>query len=110
MKPIPVSNFQMKSAGLNPLHTIGPSMSMPSMGVQDSSKPSFKNVLTDVVQQVNTIAVQPDQMMQETVTNGTYDIHDVMVANAKAEITVNIAAQFATKVVQAYDRILQIQI
>ena len=38
------------------------------------------------------------------------DIHDVMVAMSKAEISVNIATTAVGKVIQAYDKIMQIQI
>jgi len=48
--------------------------------------------------------------MHEAMTTGSVDVHDVMIANAKSELVVNIAAQMTTKVIQAYDRILQIQI
>jgi len=38
------------------------------------------------------------------------DIHDVMTAMAKAELAVNIATTATGKVIQAYDKIMQIQI
>ncbi len=71
---------------------------------------SFKNVMLDTVGKVNETLAKPDAMMMETITNGTYDVHDVMLAGAKAELAVTITAQLTTKVVQAYDRILQIQV
>ena len=72
--------------------------------------PGFKDALGSLAQNVNGVLGAPEGMMKEAMTGGTVDVHDVMIANAKAELMVNVTAQVATKVVQAYDRILQIQI
>lgn len=74
------------------------------------SGPNFKDALSNLVQNVNDTMSAPDAMMQASMTSGSVDVHDVMIANAKAELVVNVTAQVATKVMQAYDRILQIQI
>ena len=42
--------------------------------------------------------------------NKNVDIHDVMTAMAKSEVSVNVATQMVGKVIQAYDRIMQIQV
>jgi flagellar hook-basal body complex protein FliE len=76
-------------------------------GVQ---KPSFKQIMSDTVSNVNSVIQTPNGLMQDAMTTGRVDVHDVMIANAKAELAVTITAQVATKVVQAYDRILQIQV
>ena len=47
---------------------------------------------------------------RDAMTTGNVDVHDLMVANAKAELLVSVTTQVATKVVQAYDKILQIQL
>jgi len=73
-------------------------------------RPDFKSVLGDTVGAVNGVMAAPDKLMMDAMTTGNVDVHDVMIANAKAELAVNLTSQVATKVVQAYDRILQIQI
>jgi len=100
--------FKTQSLAANPMNPFAGGA--PSGGLGHANKVSFQNVLSNTVNQVNQMAMQPDQMLTEAVTNGTYDIHDVMMASAKAELAVSIAAQVTTKVVQAYDRILQIQV
>ena len=70
-------------------------------GVQ---KVNFKDTLAHTLQSVNETVSAPDAMMQKAMTTGEYDVHDVMIANAKAELAVNMTTQVA------YDRILQIQI
>ena len=42
--------------------------------------------------------------------NKNVDIHDVMTAMAKSEISVNIATQITVKVINAYDRVMQISV
>lgn len=79
----------------------------PSSGVEGVS---FKNVMSETMNNVNQTISAPDALMHEAMTTGNVDVHDVMIANAKAELVVNIATQMTTKVIQAYDRILQIQI
>ncbi len=84
--------------------TFGPEM----QGVDGQQ--SFKSVLGNVVHSVNETMGAPDALMHEAMTTGNVDVHDVMVANAKSEVLLNVTTQIATKVIQAYDRILQIQI
>jgi flagellar hook-basal body complex protein FliE len=85
--------------------------SMPAMQLPSEVQgPTFKDALSGLVKNVNETMNAPDALMHSAMTTGATDVHDVMVANAKAELMVNVTAQVATKVVQAYDRILQIQI
>ncbi|MEB3287807.1 MAG: flagellar hook-basal body complex protein FliE [Vampirovibrionales bacterium] len=98
----PLQMSQMIQMGLHHLD--------PSASVQSVQSGSFKDVLNNTLQNVNQTMAAPDALMHEAMTTGSVDVHDVMIANAKSELVVNIAAQMTTKVIQAYDRILQIQI
>jgi flagellar hook-basal body complex protein FliE len=82
----------------------------PEMEMDGADKPSFQNVLSNTVQSLNDTVSAPDALMHDALTTGTVDVHDLMIANSKAELLVSITTQVATKVVQAYDKILQIQI
>ena len=42
--------------------------------------------------------------------NKNIDVHDVMIAMSKSEISVNVATTAVGKVIQAYDKIMQIQV
>ena len=53
----------------------------------------------------------PDNLLKDVMMGSeNVDIHDVMVAMSKAEISVNVATTAVGKVIQAYDKIMQIQI
>lgn len=69
----------------------------------------FKEILTDIAQQLNDNVNAPEQLAQDAML-GKADIHDVMAAVAKSEINVNIATRVLSKVVQTYEKIMQIQI
>lgn len=76
----------------------------------DVKGPSFQDAMVNMLSEVNKASEVPETMMHDAMTTGGVDVHDVMVANAKSELLISITTQVATKVVQAYDKILQIQI
>jgi flagellar hook-basal body complex protein FliE len=78
--------------------------------IDTDNRASFQNVLGNAISGVNETMAAPDVLMHQAMTTGGVDVHDVMVANAKAELAINVTTQIATKVIQAYDRLLQIQI
>ena len=71
----------------------------------------FKSVFSGLVENFNRELNAPDQLMKDVMEeNGTADIHDVMTAMAKAELGVTVATNITTKVIQAYEKITQIQL
>lgn len=79
--------------------------------VETTSSPNFKQVMSGLVENFNTELNAPDNLLKDAMMgNNNVDIHDVMTAMAKSEISVNVATQVVGKVIQAYDRIMQIQI
>lgn len=79
--------------------------------VEAKSGPDFKAVFSGLVENLNTELNAPDNMLKDVMSGSTnVDIHDVMTAMAKSEITINVATQITGKVIQAYDRIMQIQV
>jgi flagellar hook-basal body complex protein FliE len=76
----------------------------------NADQPNFKDALASLTENINSTVTAPDAMMHDAMTTGTVDVHDLMIANAKAELLVSVSTQVATKVVQAYDKILQIQL
>ena len=88
------------------------SNSIKSARLDDIEKPEttdFNGVLTGLVEQLNQTVNAPEQLTQDAML-GKADVHDVMAAIAKSEINVNIATTVVGKVVQTYEKIMQIQI
>jgi len=79
--------------------------------VEEPSTTDFKSVMSGLVEGMNTSMNAPDNMLRDVMMGSeNVDIHDVMTAMAKAELSVNIATTAVGKVIQAYDKIMQIQI
>ena len=71
----------------------------------------FKAVFSGLVENFNQELNAPDNLLKDVMSGNTnVDIHDVMTAMAKSEITVNIATTAVGKVIQAYDNVMQIQV
>ena len=79
--------------------------------VEDTASPDFKQVMSGLVENLNTELNAPDNLLKDVMSgNGNVDIHDVMTAMAKSEISINVATQLTGKVIQAYDKVMQIQV
>ena len=79
--------------------------------IESTGGGSFKGVMSGLVENLNKDLNAPDQLLKDAMSgNNNVDIHDVMTSMAKAELSVNVATQVTSKVIQAYDKIMQIQV
>ncbi len=78
--------------------------------VDGAGKASFGDVVANMVKDTDKSLTMPDELMNRALTQGDVDIHEVMIANTKADIAINVASQVLTKVIQAYERVQQIQV
>lgn len=92
----------------------GITYNMPSLRMDAIDKPEaqdFKQVLSGMVDNLNDQINAPDNLLKDAMQGSkNVDIHDVMIAMSKSEISVNIATQVVGKVINAYDRVMQITI
>ncbi len=88
--------------------------SMPSARLDSVEKPetgNFKAVFSGLVENLNKEMEKPDELMVDLMNgNKNVDIHDVMIAMSKAELGVNVATQITGKIIQSYEKIMQIQV
>ena len=109
-KLVPNINMFSKVASSMPIDEFsrqGFGMSM----VKESNGADFKTVLSGLVSNLNSDIEKPDQLMnQQLMGNSEVDIHDVMAAISKAELGVSLAAQVTSKVVTAYNTVMNISI
>ena len=79
--------------------------------VENQASPDFKQVMSGLVENLNTELNAPDDLLKDVMSGSkNVDIHDVMTAMAKSEISINFATQLTGKVIQAYDKVMQIQV
>lgn len=72
---------------------------------------SFKDTMSSMAGSFNQELNAPDRLLKSAMNGDSdVDIHDVMTAMAKAEMSVSIATTATTKVIQAYDKIMQISV
>lgn len=87
---------------------------MPSARLDAMEGPAtgnFKAVFSGLVENLNNEINAPDNLLKDVMSGNTnIDIHDVMTAMSKSEISVNVATQITGKVIQAYDKVMQIQV
>ena len=80
-----------------------------SLNAEDINVKSFKDVVGDLMTQINEVTNKHEQMTQAEM-QGKADIHEVMAAIAQSEMTVQAATTITGKILQTYEKIMQIQI
>lgn len=79
--------------------------------IENPETPNFSQVMSGLVENLNNELNAPDNLLKDVMSGSqNVDIHDVMTAMAKSEISINVATQITGKVIQAYDKIMQIQV
>ena len=79
--------------------------------MEEPATVDFKGVLSGLVENFNKDLNAPDNLLKDVMSGSDdVDIHDVMTAMAKAEINVNVATQITGKIIQTYDKFMQIQV
>ena len=79
--------------------------------VEEVGTADFSSVMSGLVENINTQMEAPDNLMKDVMMGSeNVDIHDVMTAMSKAELSISIATTVTGKVIQAYDKIMQLQI
>ena len=79
--------------------------------VEGPDTADFSSVMSGLVENLNTTMEAPDNLLKEVMMGSqNVDVHDVMTAMSKAELSVTVATTITGKVIQAYDKIMQIQI
>jgi len=87
---------------------------MPSARMDRVESPEgkdFKQVFSGLMEDLNKQVNAPDDLLKDVMSgNKNVDIHDVMTAMSKSEISISVATQLVGKVINAYDRISQISV
>ena len=79
--------------------------------IEQPETTDFKTVFTGLVEQLNNDVEKPDELLkQRMMGNDNIDIHDVIIAINKAETQVQLATKVTTKVISAYEKVMQITI
>ncbi len=97
---------QINFAKMNKMQPIEGSISINSSDIKVGN---FKDVVIDMINEMNETTNKPQELLSDAM-QGKADIHDVMAAVAKSELTVQAAATVTGKILQTYEKIMQITI
>lgn len=75
----------------------------------NNSVGSFKDTISNMLNELNETTKKPEQLTQDMLL-GKADIHTVMTAMAQSELAVQTATTITGKILQTYEKIMQIQI
>ncbi len=99
---------------MNPISSSLPQLpSLPGLGQLASAKtdgPSFKNVLLDSIQEVNSMQQSADRAVEQLVAGEDVSPAEVLTAVQKADIAFRLMMQMRNKMVQAYNEIQNIRV
>ena len=95
------------SAGIDDFSKQGFGMSR----LNETGASSFKDVLSGLVSNLDAELKKPDQLLQQQMAGDpNVDVHDVITAITKADLGVTMAVQMTSKVVNAYNTVMNISI
>ena len=88
-----------------------PSPAMPKPAAQPAAQPggSFGKLLNEAIQQVNDVEKGSQGELQKFLSNES-DLHSVMIALEKADLSFQTMMQVRNKIVQAYQEIMKSQV
>lgn len=75
-----------------------------------SNSPSFGQMLTDSLSQVNRQQLEADASIDRLVNGKQTDIHQTMIAMEKASVSFELLLQIRKKVISAYDTIMRMPV
>lgn len=97
----PINHLQFPSS-MPPLN--GPA------GAEQGQDPSFKAMMLDSIQQVNSMQLEADQAVEQMFTGGEVNPAEVMTAVQKADLAFRLTMQMRNKMMDVYHEIRDIRI
>jgi flagellar hook-basal body complex protein FliE len=82
---------------------------MPAVG-GGASGPSFKDMLVESIQRVNTMQLEADQAVETLFTGGEVNPAEVLTAVQKADLAFRLTMQMRNKLMEVYQEIKDIRI
>jgi flagellar hook-basal body complex protein FliE len=93
--------------------SIGQSLTLPTgpkIGGNAAGGTSFKDVLVDSIQQVNSMQLQADQAVETMFSGGDVNPAEVLTAVQKADLAFRLTMQMRNKLMDVYQEIKDIRI
>ncbi|GGH82258.1 flagellar hook-basal body complex protein FliE [Pullulanibacillus pueri] len=75
-----------------------------------SAQKSFSNILGQALDKVNQSETASDDAVNQLLSGKANNLHDVMIAMEKSEVTLKLAVEVRDKVVNAYQEVMRMQV
>ena len=98
---------------MSTIHSIGAANSIatgPARAEPATGSASFKDVLLDSIQEVNSMQQEADQAVEGLMTGENVNPAEVLTAVQKADMAFRMMMQIRNKLVQAYDEVKSIRV
>jgi flagellar hook-basal body complex protein FliE len=95
-------------SGLGPIGTISSLPELPPVAPSNADG-SFSGVLSNALQQVDTLSSGAEQQIGSLLSGGNADMSSVMIAVEKADVSFQLMMQLRNKIVSAYQDIEKMQ-
>ena len=83
--------------------------SLPSGNAQAVEGPSFKQLLTESIDNVNGQLMEADKKIGDLVSGRSSDLHGTMLAVQQADISLRLLMEIRSKVMRAYEEVMRMQ-
>ena len=94
---------------INPLINLNSQLGAPTK-THTNNDISFSNILKDAIGNVNKLELEADNLTLKMAAGEIDNIHEVMIATQKAEISMRLLVEVRNKVLDAYREITRMQI
>jgi flagellar hook-basal body complex protein FliE len=81
-----------------------------SAGASQVQGPSFSDYLTEQINRVNSTVVNADQKVADVTTGRSRNLHEMMVALNKADLSLKMLQQVRNKAVDAYQELMRMSL
>jgi flagellar hook-basal body complex protein FliE len=102
-----MDDMTIKSAGLSGIGDLAGAVS--AVGTGGHSGGSFLGSLKDAIAQVNEVQLDASQAVDKFVTGESENVHQMMMALQKADVSFQLMMQIRNKLVSAYEDIQRMQ-
>jgi flagellar hook-basal body complex protein FliE len=93
-----------------PIGAIGGSPAVTGAAAPKPAAPGFGDAMARGVQQVSDAEKAADVAAMDVATGGPTDLHQLMAATSKAQLSVDLLVQVRNRAVEAYQEIMRIQV
>ena len=77
---------------------------------QKSEEPSFNDIMKESIQKVDQRQKEADQILQDFIAQKNKDLHQVIIAWEKADVSLQLLMKIRSKILEAYQDVMRMQV